>query len=118
MFDAALARKIRLIGFDVDGVLTANDVWIGEVDGVRREYKRFDIQDGFGIRLLRAARIDIAWVTGRKSASTLLRAAELKVATVVTVDAAAKVPAFEAVLPGVRSPSPTLVTKSRRSRGT
>jgi 3-deoxy-D-manno-octulosonate 8-phosphate phosphatase (KDO 8-P phosphatase) len=98
VFDAAIARRIRLIGFDVDGVLTENDVWIGEIDAVRVEFKRFDIQDGFGIRLLRGGPIEVAWVTGRKSPSTLMRAAELKVATVVTVDAFNKVPAFAAVL--------------------
>lgn len=98
MFDADVAKRIRLIGFDVDGVLTAGDVWIGEIDSTRVEFKRFNIQDGFGFRLLRQGGIDVAWVTGRVSASTLLRAAELQVTTVVTVDAAGKVPAFEAVL--------------------
>jgi 3-deoxy-D-manno-octulosonate 8-phosphate phosphatase (KDO 8-P phosphatase) len=98
VFDAAIAKRIRLIGFDVDGVLTENDAWIGEIDAVRVEFKRFDIQDGFGIRLLRDGPIDVAWVTGRKSPSTLMRAAELKVTTVVTVDAFNKVPAFAAVL--------------------
>lgn len=98
LFDAAIAKRIRLIGFDVDGVLTENDVWIGEIETRREEFKRFDIQDGFGIRLLRGSGIDVAWLTGRKSASTLLRATELKVADVITVNANSKVPAFEAVL--------------------
>lgn len=98
MFDVALAKRIRLIGFDVDGVLTENDVWIGEISGARVEFKRFDIQDGFGIRLLRDSGIEVAWLTGRTSASTLMRATELKVADVITVNANSKVPAFEAVL--------------------
>ena len=102
MFDAALARRIRLIGFDVDGVLTENDVWIGGVAEHREEFKRFDIQDGFGIRLLRGSGIEVAWVTGRTSPSTLLRAAELKVANVVTVNANSKVPAFQAVLDAMK----------------
>jgi 3-deoxy-D-manno-octulosonate 8-phosphate phosphatase (KDO 8-P phosphatase) len=98
VFDAALARRIRLLGFDVDGVLTECDTWIGEVAGVREEFKRFDIQDGFGIRLLRGSAIEVAWVTGRTSASTLLRAAELMVPTVITVDANSKVAALAPVL--------------------
>ena len=98
MFDATIARRIRLLGLDVDGVLTENDAWIGELDGVRAEFKRFDIQDGFGIRLLRDSGIEVVWLTGRKSPSTLLRAAELKVGTVVTVEAYAKVPALDKVL--------------------
>jgi 3-deoxy-D-manno-octulosonate 8-phosphate phosphatase (KDO 8-P phosphatase) len=98
VFDPAIARKIRLLGLDVDGVLTENDSWIGELQGTRVEFKRFDIQDGFGVRLLRGSGIDIAWVTGRTSPSTLLRAAELKVKTVVTVEAYDKVAAFDKVL--------------------
>jgi 3-deoxy-D-manno-octulosonate 8-phosphate phosphatase (KDO 8-P phosphatase) len=98
VFDATIARWIRLLALDVDGVLTANDSWIGELDGVRAEFKRFDIQDGFGIRLLRGAGIDVAWVTGRESPSTLLRAAELGVTAVVTIAPDRKVRAFEAIL--------------------
>jgi 3-deoxy-D-manno-octulosonate 8-phosphate phosphatase (KDO 8-P phosphatase) len=98
VFDTTIARRIRILGLDVDGVLTENDAWLGELSGERAEFKRFDIQDGFGIRLLHDSGIEVAWLTGRKSPSTLLRAAELKVATVVTVDAFAKVPAFEKVL--------------------
>lgn len=98
MFDAAISRRIRLLGLDVDGVLTANDSWIGELDGARVEFNRFDIQDGFGMRLLRGAGVEVAWVTGRESPSTRLRAAELDVTTLVTVAPHEKMPAFEAVL--------------------
>ena len=49
---AAAARRIRLIGLDVDGVLTDNGVFIGPVAGARVELKRFDIQDGLGLGLL------------------------------------------------------------------
>ncbi len=87
-----------MIGFDVDGVLTENDTWIGEVSGRREEFKRFNIQDGFGIRLLRGSGIEVAWLTGRTSPSTLLRATELKVSRVITVNANSKVPAFQPVL--------------------
>lgn len=87
-----------MVGFDVDGVLTENDTWLGEISGRREEFKRFDIQDGFGIRLLRDSAIEVAWVTGRTSPSTLLRADELKVSTVITVTANNKVAAFAQVL--------------------
>ena len=49
------ARRVRLIGLDVDGVLTDNGVFIGPVAGQRVELKRFDIQDGLGLILLRTA---------------------------------------------------------------
>ena len=98
MFDAGIAKRIRLLGLDVDGVLTANDTWLGERDGQRAEYKRFDIQDGFGLRLLRGGPIDVFWLTGRRSPSTGLRAEELEVRSVITVEAHAKVPALQTLL--------------------
>ncbi len=98
MLDVTLARRIRLLGLDVDGVLTENDVFIGELQGERVEFKRFHIQDGLGIALLRGSGIDVSWITGRVSASTLLRAKELKVSSVLTVPANGKVSAIEALL--------------------
>ncbi len=90
MFDAAIARRIRLLGFDVDGVLTANDTYVGALHGERIEFKRYDIQDGFGIRLLRGSEIEVALITGRAVASTALRAEELQISRLVEVDAGAK----------------------------
>lgn len=98
MFDAGLARRIRLVGLDVDGVLTANDAWLGELHGEATEFKRFDIQDGFGIRLLQAAEIEVAWVTGRESASTRLRARELRVDQLLVVPPEQKVGALDSLL--------------------
>ena len=98
MLDVALTRRIRLLGLDVDGVLTENEIILGELQGERVEFKRFDIQDGLGIALLRGSAIEVAWITGRVSASTLLRAKELKVSSVLTVRANGKVPAVEALL--------------------
>jgi 3-deoxy-D-manno-octulosonate 8-phosphate phosphatase (KDO 8-P phosphatase) len=98
MLDVALARRIRLLGLDVDGILTENDVFIGAIDGQRVELKRFDIQDGLGIALLRGSEIEVAWITGRVSESTLIRAKELKITSVLTVPAHSKVPAVEGLL--------------------
>lgn len=69
------ARRIRLVILDVDGVLTDNGVYIG--DGV--ELKRFDIQDGLGLKLLSYAGLHVALVSGRISAATSRRAAELEI---------------------------------------
>jgi 3-deoxy-D-manno-octulosonate 8-phosphate phosphatase (KDO 8-P phosphatase) len=80
--DTALARSIRLVGFDIDGVMTDGGVYLGAVDGDphrRVELKRYDIQDGTGIVLLQLAGIHVAIVTGRVSESVRHRAAELKV---------------------------------------
>ena len=98
MFDPELARRVRLLALDVDGVLTENETWIGEWAGTCAEFKRYDIQDGLGLRLLQGAGIGVAWITGRESASTRLRAAELDVTTLVTVAPSGKVAALESIL--------------------
>ena len=73
-----LARAVGLVLFDVDGVLTDAGVYVGELEGGSPiELKRFDIQDGIGIRLLRESGIRVALVSGRVSAATALRAREL-----------------------------------------
>jgi 3-deoxy-D-manno-octulosonate 8-phosphate phosphatase (KDO 8-P phosphatase) len=72
--------RIRLFAMDVDGVLTDGTVSISS-DGT--ETKRFCIIDGLGLILLRASGLQTAWISGRKSATTTLRAAELKIPHVV-----------------------------------
>jgi 3-deoxy-D-manno-octulosonate 8-phosphate phosphatase (KDO 8-P phosphatase) len=98
VLDATLARRLRLVGFDVDGVLTDGGVYLGRVGDHAVELKRFDIQDGMAVKLLRAARLTVVVVSGRVSEATTLRAREIEVDEVVQDDAAAKLPAFEAIL--------------------
>jgi 3-deoxy-D-manno-octulosonate 8-phosphate phosphatase (KDO 8-P phosphatase) len=83
MIDPILARTIKLVGFDVDGVLTDGGIYLGDVDGRRLEVKRYDIQDGLGISLLQRAGVRVAIVTGRISDSVKLRGAELGVEDVL-----------------------------------
>ena len=83
MIDPARAAQIKLLGLDVDGVLTDNGLWIGTVAGQRVEFKRFDVQDGLGFALLRNAGLEVCWVSGRVSESTAERAKELRVTEVV-----------------------------------
>ena len=98
MITAEVARRIRLLALDVDGVLTDNGIWIAPVDGVRVEFKRFDIQDGLGLGLLRSTGIEVAWVSGRHSDATELRAKELRIATVLQENKASKLPARTRIL--------------------
>ncbi|HYK82108.1 MAG TPA: HAD hydrolase family protein [Gemmatimonadales bacterium] len=98
MLDAARARRVKLVGFDVDGVLTDNGIYLGLVADHPVEFKRFHIQDGLGIRLLRAADLVVVWVSGRESAATALRARELAVDELIQDPTARKLPAFEALL--------------------
>jgi 3-deoxy-D-manno-octulosonate 8-phosphate phosphatase (KDO 8-P phosphatase) len=65
---------------DVDGILTDGTVSISS-DGT--EAKRFCITDGLGLILLRASGLPTAWISGRTSKTTNLRAAELKIPHVV-----------------------------------
>jgi len=72
--------RIRLFAMDVDGVLTDGTVTISS-DGT--ESKQFSIIDGLGLILVRGSGVDLAWISGRKSATTTIRAAELKIAHVI-----------------------------------
>ena len=72
------ARRVKLVIFDVDGVLTDAGVYVGKtLNGEPAELKRFDIQDGVGIKMLIWSGLDVAIVSGRVSEATALRAAEL-----------------------------------------
>ena len=79
VLDPTLARRIRLVGLDVDGVMTDGGIYLGDVGGEAMEFKRYDIQDGLGVLFLRMAGLHVAIVTGRVSASVKKRAEELEV---------------------------------------
>ena len=98
MIDATLARSIRLVGLDVDGVLTDGGIYLGAADGKALEFKRYEIQDGLGIHLLQRAGVRVAIVTGRVSDSVRLRAADLGIEDVAQDPQAQKLPAFLAML--------------------
>lgn len=88
-----VARRIRLVVLDVDGVLTDAGVYLGEDgNGTTVELKRFDIQDGLGLRLLQEAGIDVALVSGRVSPATAVRARELGIDACHQVAGAHKLP--------------------------
>ena len=72
---AARAADVKLFLCDVDGVLTDASVFIGE----KTEVKRFNIQDGLGLRLLQKSGIRVGWVSNRASVATTARAQELQV---------------------------------------
>ena len=61
---------------DVDGVLTNGTVAIAS-DGT--ETKDFSILDGMGIVRLHKAGVAVAWISGRPSGATTVRATELRV---------------------------------------
>lgn len=77
--DAKLQR-VRLVAFDVDGVFTDGRFYLSN-DGI--ESKTFNTQDGFGIRQLINSGIEVAVISGRRSAAVEQRMAELGVSHVV-----------------------------------
>ncbi|MGD2137210.1 MAG: 3-deoxy-manno-octulosonate-8-phosphatase KdsC [Gammaproteobacteria bacterium] len=58
------ASRIRLLIFDVDGVLTDGSLFVGD-DG--QEYKAFHSRDGHGIKMLQKYGVEVAVITGRTS---------------------------------------------------
>jgi 3-deoxy-D-manno-octulosonate 8-phosphate phosphatase (KDO 8-P phosphatase) len=98
MIEPTLARSIRLVGIDVDGVLTDGGIYLGAVEGRPLEFKRYDIHDGLGIHFLRQAGLKLAVVTGRVSESVRLRSVELGIDELVQDAHAVKLPAFLGIL--------------------
>jgi 3-deoxy-D-manno-octulosonate 8-phosphate phosphatase (KDO 8-P phosphatase) len=64
------AKSIKLIIFDVDGVLTDGSLFIGD-DG--QEYKAFNSKDGHGMVMLQQSGVGIAIITGRTSEVVRIR---------------------------------------------
>lgn len=76
----ARARGIRLLTCDVDGVLTDGRLYYGAGG---EEMKAFSSLDGVGIKMLAAAGIAIAWITGSNALSVVQRARALGVERLV-----------------------------------
>ncbi|MBC8022904.1 MAG: HAD-IIIA family hydrolase [Burkholderiales bacterium] len=73
------ARAVRLAVFDVDGVMTDGTLYIG-ADG--EAFKAFNILDGHGVKMLQAAGVAVAIISGRSSRAVEHRAKELGISRV------------------------------------
>jgi len=74
------ARRVKVLLFDVDGVLTNGDITIiPGADGKGTEVKSFSAHDGLGISLARLAGLKIGFVTKRNSQVVAIRARDLKI---------------------------------------
>jgi len=67
---------VRLVAFDVDGVFTDGRFYLAD-DGT--ESKAFHTQDGYGVRRLLEAGLEVAVISGRHSRAVEKRMAELGV---------------------------------------
>lgn len=74
-----IARNIRLLILDVDGVLTDGSIIL---DNEGNELKIFNVRDGHGIKMLVKAGIKVAIITGRHSKVVERRAHELGITEV------------------------------------
>lgn len=72
-------RALRMMAFDVDGVLTDGQLWYGPQGEL---FKGFHALDGHGLRLLKECGITVALITGRESDIVTRRASELGIAIV------------------------------------
>tara|TARA_X000001036_G_scaffold267108_1_gene248009 strand:+ start:1538 stop:2068 length:531 start_codon:yes stop_codon:yes gene_type:complete len=69
-------KNIKMLISDVDGVWTDGTFYKG-TDG--QEFKKFNISDGVGVAMARAANLKIALISGRYSSATKYRFEELKI---------------------------------------
>ena len=91
------ARAVRLAIFDVDGVMTDGTLYIGAQG---EAFKAFNILDGHGMKMLQAAGVATAIISGRSSEAVARRAAELSIAHVLQ-GSADKVADFERLIASV-----------------
>jgi len=73
-------QDFKLLVSDVDGVLTDGTVLL-HPDGT--ESKRFNLQDGHGIKMWKRAGLEIALLSGRASPATQRRAEQLQIEHVI-----------------------------------
>lgn len=90
----AKAKKIKLVIFDVDGVLTDGSLFYGD-DG--QEYKAFNSQDGHGMKMLQESGVLVGVITGRTSNVVAHRMKNLNI-THVYQGKLHKLPAYEELI--------------------
>ena len=89
--------SIRLVAFDIDGVFTDGRFYLSD-DG--SETKAFHTQDGYGVRRLLDAGVEVAVISGRRSPAVEHRMAELRVRHVL-LGCKDKVVAFDELVAGL-----------------
>lgn len=75
----AIAKNIKLLILDVDGVMTDGSIILDNEDN---EFKVFNVRDGHGIKMLVKAGVQVAIISGRQSKVVERRARELGISEV------------------------------------
>jgi len=82
------ARRIKIVLFDVDGVLTDGGIWLlpipvaasdGSTTTRMVEVKGYSAHDGLGVKLARLGGMKIGFITKRISETVALRARDLRI---------------------------------------
>ena len=74
------ARRIKVLLFDVDGVLTDGGITVMPgAEGKAVEVKTFSAHDGMGIALAHVSGLKVGWVTKRESQAVRIRAEDLRI---------------------------------------
>jgi len=87
-------RRLKLMIFDVDGVLTDGTLYFSETGA---ELKAFNARDGHRIKMLKESGVEIAILSARRSRAVDARAAELGI-TLIVQGAMDKREAFESLI--------------------
>jgi 3-deoxy-D-manno-octulosonate 8-phosphate phosphatase (KDO 8-P phosphatase) len=66
--------RVKLLATDIDGVMTDGGMYFGP-NG--QAIKRFDVKDGYGLKMLQSSGVRVAWITADESAITRARFAAL-----------------------------------------
>lgn len=92
VIDPSVARAVRLVVLDADGVLTDGGIYVADGrEGRGYQLRRFHVRDGLAVHMLRQAGIETAVVSGRDSPAVRARARELRIAEVHQVRPGRKV---------------------------
>lgn len=94
-------QRLKLMIFDVDGVLTDGTLYFSEAG---TELKAFNARDGHGIKMLRQSGVEVAILSARTSRAVEMRAVELGI-SVIEQGAADKGAAFESLVARLRVPA-------------
>lgn len=91
------ARQVKLVLFDVDGVLTDGRLYL---DNRGEEYKAFNSRDGHGLKMLQRNGVEVGIITGRNSEIVAHRTKELDIKH-VRQGCADKLPAYQEMIAGL-----------------
>jgi 3-deoxy-D-manno-octulosonate 8-phosphate phosphatase (KDO 8-P phosphatase) len=93
-----VARRVRVVLLDVDGVMTDGGLYMSADEGAVSEGRRFHVHDGLAIHMLRRAGLEVAVVSGKISRTVRKRVEALGIKEVHQVSPFDKLEAVDGIL--------------------